>query len=143
MKRTMWVAAASAVALTGCAWFQSMEEKVGLTAAPDATITAACGKQPEAATDPVNFKLSEHPKEFTVHWKVVTPDFSFEKSGPVSDPTPKNGPEGQIYKCVAGGTEMTCQNKSTAAGSWKYTIPALKHKDGCIAPAYDPIISNQ
>ena len=129
-----------------------MEEKVGL-ASEHVKITVTSNETPncggrtfdvKADPDPVIFKLSEHPQAFTIHWKVVTPGYSFPTGTVVSDPTPQNAnsPAGEINQCGAGGLAMNCNNNSKSKGSWKYTIPSLRDKDGCTVPPKDPVISN-
>ena len=125
-----------------------MEEKVGLASEHAKIVVTVTNAAPtcagrtfdvNAVPDPLTFKLAEHPNAFTIHWKVDTAGYSFPPGTTVPDPTPP----GQIEKCTAGGTAMSCVNKSTAAGKWKYTIPPLVDRDGCSTQAKDPIISNE
>src|SRR4051812_26959284 len=147
--KTILVATVSAVALSGCAWLQSLGEKIGIAGTPaDARIYITSDGAPtcerrtfdvQVVPDRLVFKLSEHPSAFTIHWRVSTIGYSFPPGTKVTDPTPP----GEIHGCTAGGQAMNCINNSKTRGKWKYTVPALKDKDGCTVPPKDPIISNE
>lgn len=151
MKKTILLAAASAVALAGCTYMEAMGERVGLTTPPDINILidgdqggACVAGQLKMHADPdkKTFKIEEiQKKPFKITWKLQD-GYKFVKDD-IPTPTPISGPADEIYDCHTGSGTMHCWNRGLNKGQWKYKVTYVARNDNCPVQNLDPQISNE
>lgn len=155
MTKTILLAAASTVALLGCA---STEEK--MTAVPPHTdsrnpwVYVLSDGAPRCADrklaivvepDVLTFSNPGSANAFPIIWHMKTQGYRFPENPTLPNPAPLKGSKpGQINQCKSGGANnnMQCWNDFSEKGVWKYDIKGIVADDGCNPPDRDPIINN-
>jgi len=153
MKKTILLAAASAVALLGCASTPgpSARARPPNTDARNPEVYVFSDGTPNCADrklmivvepDVLSFPNTGG-QAFPIIWHMKTPGYNFAQNNNLPNPVPLKGSNpGGISGCRSGGNTMQCTNNNADKGIWKYAINGVVANDGCNPPDLDPIINN-
>lgn len=149
MTKNILLAAAVAVALTGC---ESLYRSAGLSTPPDPknprvwvmTEEGGCAApQIVVAPEPIYIHRPGNAQVVAINWRLETDGYHFATLG---DPAPQgNSAKDEIYGCrVDGPKNAHCNDRAQTKGSWKYTLSiASDDPKKCPSPQpLDPIIVN-
>jgi hypothetical protein len=156
MTRTILIAAASAIALAGCATPRGGARSYSAPGPTNIDVIFN-NNNPDCADrkaylvvdqEPIYyFRPSGIPQQIHIIWHLRTKGYKFAK--PIDNPKPHKpgSPQDEIDQCaVTGNQVMQCRNKGSSGGTWKYTLDNIV-ADGADCPNVkipdlDPTIGN-